>query len=188
MKKTIIIFIILLASLNTAADITSVDSKYSLLCEAEGVPGFKWKGDKWEATIFSGPKMTIVSKQDYEKSYEDEDFNDDKVVNRFCVGGQEGLITNTSSFIQDACYGFRNPGEEYSITSFTNCRETWTNNDDGSIKLKEVNCLETAYTSIKYDFQINGEFSAYKTEPYLGWNHNGDKDDIWMKLGTCNLL
>jgi len=188
MKKLLLISFFLLTSNFSIANITSVDEKFSLLCEAIGVPGFKWKDGKWETTIFSGPKMTIVSKQDYEKGIDDIDFNDDEVVNRFCVGGQKGLSTTSGGFIQDACYGFRYPSEEFHITGFINCRESWIKNADGSIKLEEVDCNKTAYTSIKYDFQINGDYSAYKTEPYFGFNVDGNKDDIWMKVGKCNLL
>ena len=187
MKKIIIIFFILLTSLNTAADITSVDTKYSALCEAIGVPGFKWRDDKWEAKIFTN-NLIVATKQEYEKTWDDPDFDDDKVVNRFCVGAQEGFTETSNGFIQDACYGFKEPGKEYFMTDFTNCRETWIEKDDGSIKLDVVNCIETGYEKIKYDFRVNGDFSAYKRELELGFSYDGKKDDIWMMLGTCNLL
>ena len=170
------------------ADVTSPDDRFTLLCEAVGVPGFKWTDDGWEATIFSGPKLTIVKKQEYEKHYEDIDFNEAEVNHRACTSIKAELNIDSLGFSKQGCYSFQNPGEELTITNVTICEETWSKDDSGLIKLQQVNCEKTPYTSIKYDFEINGEFTAYKPEPYLGFNVDGMRDGIWMKAGSCSQI
>ena len=187
-KKLLLLSIILFTSSLSIADVTSPNDRFTLLCEAVGVPGFKWTDNGWEATIFSGPKLTIVKKQEYEKHRDDIDFNEDEVVHFACTSIKTELNINSLGFSKQGCYSFQYPGEELSITNVTTCGETWSKDDSGLIKLQQVNCKKTPYTSIKYDFEINGEFTAYKPEPYLGFNVDGMRDGIWMKAGSCSQI
>ena len=189
MKKLLLISIILFTSSLSIAGVTSPNDRFTLLCEAVGVPGFKWTDDGWEATIFSGPKLTIVKKQEYEKYHRDDiDFNEDEVVHPVCTSINAELNINSLGFSKQGCYSFQNPGEEISLFNVTTCEETWNKDDSGLIKLQQVNCKKTPYAHIKYDFEINGEFTAYKPEPYLGFNVDGMRDGIWMKAGSCSQI
>ena len=71
MKKLLLIFLFL--SNYSIADITSIDERFTLLCQDDKATGFKWKNDEWKQTNWT-PGMTVIKKHDYVKSADDDDW------------------------------------------------------------------------------------------------------------------
>ena len=74
MKK--LLLLLLFSFSYSIADITSVDERFTLLCQADKITGFKWRNGEWIQTNWK-PDMTIIKKHDYEKSADDDDWVED---------------------------------------------------------------------------------------------------------------
>ena len=184
MKKLLLLSFFLLTSNFSIADVTSLDVRFTLLCQADDVAGFQWTNNRWKKANFP-PDITIIKKHDYVESVKDGEYVPLDHKKLGCPIGQAGLKTSSSGFVQDACYSITYPGDELTPIDFVNCRETWNKDSDGSINLEQVDCKEMPYTYEKYDFEINGAFTGFKPEPYLGFSNNGNKEDLWIKVGSC---
>ena len=176
MKKLLLIFLFL--SNYSIADITSIDERFTLLCQDDKVTGFKWKNDEWKQTNWT-PNMTVIKKHDYVKSADDDDWIDDESITRACAFRQEGS--------NSACYSISQLGEEVGEWDYVSCSEWWKKDETGSKALKEVYCKEKLFGE-KWEFQINGEFVAVKDMFDLSPSEKGIKDDIYIRVGKCSVL
>jgi len=175
MKKLLLILLFL--SNYSIADITSIDERFTLLCQDDKVTGFKWKNDEWKQTNWT-PNMTVIKKHDYVKSADDDDWIDDESITRACAFRQEGS--------NSACYSITKLGDESDEWDYVSCSEWWGTDGTGSKKLNSVSCKEKLFAE-KWSFEINGAFVAIKDMFNLS-PINGEKDSIYIRVGKCSVL
>ena len=178
------------------AEITSYDERFTLLCEIEGSTGFNWSNGNWHQVNFKAGRKYIIKKQDDEKSIDAEDFDFDKVKNRFCAYGQEEEYEDYSSVYKNGCYTIKEFGEESNGFNSKLCRETWDKDEQGSLKLDTVGCTRGFP---QMSFKPNGLIHVFnggnlESNPE-GYVENGVtiippdyKDSMYIAFGRCSTI
>ena len=191
MKKLLIIFLVFFSYSNVNAEITGIDERFSLLCEAEQSVGFRWKDNNWTKMNWTLPRY-IITKQDYEPSYDT-----DEAEHFMCTQNKKGDYYNETSgkIFKDSCYLIKKFGEEEDDFDYHTCREEWS--FDQPTTLYKVTCSDK-FDVYGFVFKPNGWFTKYRIADQVAnipkpITHNGRviveagvKDDMSIYVGRCS--
>ncbi len=173
------IFILILLSIWSNAEITDEKDFYSLICSVEESVGFNWKNSKWIFTKFY-PNKYIVKKLKVEKF---EPGNKEIPKSGLCwneMQFNEPLIFDNKKFIY-GCYNVREHGTEFYPTSSKKCFEEWEKVGT-KYKLKKVVCED-------FKFNPNGWFHSSFIHDNIENNPKDNyKDSIGVEYGKCSNL
>ncbi|WP_435187477.1 hypothetical protein ACMAZA_04820 [Pseudothioglobus sp. nBUS_23] len=179
------------------AEITSFDERFTLLCEIEDSTGFNWSNGNWYQANFKAGQKYIIKKQDDEKSEDADDYDYAKVKNMFCSYGQEAESDNASYITRDGCYMIKEFGEESTAFNSKLCRERWSKDSQGSLKLDKVDCSVWGNPEVR--FKPNGlihvhNLGSLESSP-KGVIDNGVtiippdyKDSMYIAFGRCSTI
>ena len=132
------------ASQSFAAQITDMQTKFSMLCVAEKGTGFNWERNDWVQSNYK-PYSYIVTKvgpQGY------------AVIVRICRSQFHPLSTPWAKSL--GCYELKEVGEKDTPANL--CKERWNKTESGYVLL-DVNCL--GFTN--YRAEVDGPFVLTRT-------------------------
>ena len=195
MKKLLLPLLVslILTSSFSNAEITSYDERFTLLCEIESSTGFKWSNGNWHQTRFYAGEKYVIKKLDDVISQLDEDwFHGVNYPYEFCSVHQEGESDWGDSVWRDGCYMVRELEHKEVGIEYSNCRELWLRDDQGSVKLDELSCPNslpplTLKPNGLIHIQNAGSLEANPTYIIDGVPTE-QKDSWYIAFGRCSQL